>query len=166
MPLRKDKSKKRLLQVEKENLFKQQIGSVKEFEISLVAIRVYYNFSAPVLSLSQHQSQLQQRRKLHKNISTSPEKKFIKKALLSELLITLQDKCIISISAMYQGTNICDSRTANSTESENRSVKQLHGTVFLSCRVLAHIIVFWRIAQYITFYQKQEHFDDVRCPKY
>lgn len=87
MPLRKDKPKKRLLQVEKENLFKQQIGSVKEFEISLVAIRVYYNFSAPVLSLSQHQSQLQQRRKLHKNISTSPEKKLLKRLYSQNCLL-------------------------------------------------------------------------------
>lgn len=41
MPLRKEKSKKRLFQVEKDNLFKQQIGSVKEFEISLAVVRVH-----------------------------------------------------------------------------------------------------------------------------
>lgn len=86
MPLRKEKSKKRLLQVEKENLFKQ-VGSVKEFEISLAVIRIYYDFSAPVQSPNQHQSQLQQTKKLCKNASASPEKNSLQRLYWQNCLL-------------------------------------------------------------------------------
>lgn len=41
-----------------------------------------------------------------------------------ELLIMSQEKCILLRSAMYQEPKSCDSRTANSREAENSSVKQ------------------------------------------